>query len=180
MNGPGATPTDQQSPISSDDVAAIHALHAAYWARTDGTDAGAPEDLFSDDAMFILGNLTLSGRAEIAAFFRQRHAAQAATGRVTRHIAAQLQLSGLANDRVATKCVVLAMAGHGALPITASPPSVADFDDVCVRLPGNVWRFERRVANSVFAGPEAPAFARDPAASASAPTTPASQRIEEC
>lgn len=178
MNGPGATPTDQRSPpssIASDDVAAIHALHAAYWARTDGTDAGAPEDLFSEDAQFILGNLTLSGRAEIAAFFNQRHAAQAATGRVTRHIAAQLQLSILANDRVATKCVVLAMAGHGALPITASPPSVADFDDVCVRLPGNMWRFERRVASSVFAGPEAPAFARVTAAGTSGST-----RNEEC
>ncbi|WP_068077752.1 nuclear transport factor 2 family protein [Novosphingobium lentum] len=175
MNGPGATQADQQSPISSDDAAAIHALHAAYWARTDGTDDGAPEDLFSDDALFILGSLTLSGRAEIAAFFRRRHAAQAASGRVTRHIAAQLQLRGLAKDHVATKCIVLAMAGHGALPIAASPPSVADFDDICVRLPGNIWRFERRVANSVFAGPEAPAFARDPAA-----PTPEPTRKDEC
>ncbi len=178
MNGPGTTPTDQQSSakaITGDDVSAIHDLHATYWARTDGTDTGVPEDLFSDDALFILGNLTLSGRAEIAAFFRQRHAAQAATGRVTRHIASQLQLSGLADGRVATKCVVLAMAGHGALPIMASPPSVADFDDVCVCLPGNIWRFERRVANSVFAGPEAPTFARDPATSTSGPT-----RKEEC
>ncbi|MES2787944.1 MAG: nuclear transport factor 2 family protein [Pseudomonadota bacterium] len=178
MNGPGATQADQRSPqcsFTSDDAAAIHALHAAYWARTDGTDAGLPEDLFSDDALFILGNLTLSGRAEIAAFFRRRHAAQAATGRVTRHIASQLQLRAMANDRMATKCVVLAMAGHGALPITASPPSVADFDDVCVRLPGNIWRFERRVADSVFAGPEAPAFARDPAA-----PTPEATRKDQC
>ncbi len=161
-SSPGFRPA--ASGMASQDEAAIRDLHATYWARTDGTDTGRPEDLFSDEAVFVLGSLTLTGRDEVAAFFRKRQADQTAAGRVTRHLASGLQLRLVSDGRVETKCTVLAMAGFGSLPIVSSAPSVADFIDVCVRLPGDEWRFERRSATSVFVGPEAPSFAHSPTA----------------
>lgn len=148
------------SSLTREEDGAIRRLHGLYWARTDARDDGPPQDLFCEAAVFTLGNLTLSGKAEIAAFFRQRQSMQEASGRTTRHLSAELMISPLSDGRVATRSTVLAMAGSGPLPIAATPPSVADFEDICVRQANGAWLFERRSAVSIFAGPQAPRFAQ--------------------
>ena len=140
--------------------AAIRRLQADYWARVDYLDPAPPEDLFTDDCVFELGTLTLTGRAELAAFFGRRKETTAASGRVTRHLSANVRLRLLSEGRVAVSTTVMVMTGYGPLPISASVPSVGDFDDICVRGDDGVWRFERRAATSVFAGADAPAFAK--------------------
>ncbi len=150
--------------LTREDETAVRDLHATYWARTDGRDPAPPEELFSDDALFALGSLTLRGRDELTVFFRKRQSDQEASGRITRHLSAGLTLRLLADGRIATASTVLAIAGYGPLPILSSAPSIADFKDVCVRQADGRWLFERRSAMSVFAGPEAPGFAQRPAA----------------
>ncbi len=151
--------------LAQEDEAAVRDLHTTYWARTDGRDPSPPEDLFSDDALFQLGSMTLRGRDELTAFFRKRQSDQEANGRVTRHLSTDLTLRLLADGRVATASTVLAIAGYGALPAPSSVPSIADFNDICVKHTDGRWLFDRRSAQAVFAGPQAPSFARGPAAS---------------
>lgn len=138
---------------------AIHRLQTDYWARVDYLDDAPPEDLFTEDSVFELGTVVLRGRAELAEFFRRRGEASAAAGRVTRHLCANLRLRPLERDVVEVSSTVIVMTGYGALPVASSMPSVGDFEDLCV-LSGGEWRFRRRKATSVFAGPDAPVFAR--------------------
>lgn len=148
---PALTPTDE---------AALRALQAKYWARADARDPNPAADLFCEDAIFVLAGTTMRGRAEIAEFFDRREAANVASGRVTRHLAAPPVLQLLPDGTVTVSSTVLAMAGSGALPIVAALPSIADFEDVCVRQPDGTWLFARRDATSIFLGPQAPGFAR--------------------
>ncbi len=144
-------PTDLES--------AIQRLQADYWARVDYVDRAPAEDLFTADSAFELGSLVLRGRAELAEFFRRRQEANAAAGRITRHLSTNLRLSPVDSQTVAVSTTVLVMTGYGPLPVAATTPSIGDFEDVCV-LTNGVWLFHRRKATSVFAGPDAPAFAR--------------------
>ncbi len=166
--------TAQPGVIDPADEAAIRNLHATYWSRTDGRTNAPPEDLFCDDAVFVLGNLTLSGREKIVDFFRRRQSTQQENGRTTRHLSAELMLRPLSAGQVITTSTVIAMAGSGPFPIAASPPSVADFEDLCVRQANGRWLFQRRVAVSIFAGPEAPRFARS-----AATTSPIEEKVDE-
>ncbi len=138
---------------------AMHRLQADYWARVDYLDAAPPEELFTDDSVFELGAITLRGRTELGEFFRRRREASDAAGRVTRHLSANLRLLRVEPESVEVATTVLVMTGYGAWPATSSIPSVGDFQDLCV-LSGGHWRFRRRRATSVFAGPDAAPFAR--------------------
>lgn len=139
---------------------AIGRLQADYWARVDFLDPDPPEALFTQACVFELGSMTLNGRAEVGAFFRRRQETAASTGRVTRHLAANLRVRPIDGRTAAASSTVLVMSGYGALPIISEVPSVGDFEDVCVLEPDGVWRFDRRRASSIFAGPDAPAFAQ--------------------
>ena len=139
---------------------AVRRLQADYWARVDDLDPAAPDALFTDDCVFELGSLTLRGRGEIAAFFRRRQEQSAASGRVTRHLPANLRLDLVDARTVSAFSTVMVMSGHGPLPIASGLPSVGDFEDLCVRADDGRWLFARRKATSVFAGPDAAAFAR--------------------
>ncbi len=140
--------------------AAIRRLQADYWARVDYIDDAPAEDLFTDDSVFELGTLVLRGREALAEFFRKRKEMTVSTGRTTRHLAVNLRLRALADGRVAAATTVMVMTGYGPWPMAASIPSVGDFEDVCARGADGVWRFEHRKATSVFAGEDAPAFAK--------------------
>lgn len=146
--------------ITPDQSSALRELQAGYWALVDGRERGNPAELFTADAVFELGTLRLSGRAQIDEFFRSREAVALRDGRVTRHLPSDVRLRALAADRVVATSTVIVMAGHGPLPIASVLPSIGDFEDLCVREADACWRFAHRRATSVFAGPEAPGFAR--------------------
>ena len=149
---------------------AIRRLKADYWARVDELDPAPADALFAEDCVFELGSLTLRGRGEIAAFFRRRQEQNAASGRVTRHLAANLRLDIVGPDEVAVFSTVLVMSGYGASPIDSGLPSVGDFEDLCIRADDGRWLFAGRKASSVFAGPDAAPFAK------AAPTIPQGKR----
>ncbi|HEY1963037.1 MAG TPA: nuclear transport factor 2 family protein [Rhizomicrobium sp.] len=140
--------------------AAIAQLQSVYWARVDDVDPLPPEELFTDDSVFELGSLILTGRAALAAFFDQRRQDNAAQGRTTRHLSANLRIRPIDAERVEVFSTVLMLSGNGEWPIPSVLPSIGDFSDVCVRGTDGSWRFERRKASSVFAAPNAASFAK--------------------
>ncbi len=153
--------TDKLEPI-------IRRLQADYWARVDFIDPAGPEDLFTKDSTFELGSLVLHGREELGTFFRKRAETSRATGRTTRHLGVNLRIELLDERRLAASTTVMVMTGYGDWPMASGLPSVGDFNDVCVLEADGCWRFQRRTAASVFAGPDAPAFAQGPTASGGA------------
>lgn len=139
---------------------AIQRLVADYWLRVDDRDSEPAEHLFTQDCEFHLGNIVLRGHKELGAFFSKRRADYIAAGCTTRHLCTNFRAKALNPDRVLVSTSVLAMAGNGPWPIVTSLPSVADFEDICVRQDGRGWLFQSRIAKSVFLGPAAPQFAR--------------------
>ena len=145
---------------AANDVTSIHNLVASYFARVDRPGLDRAADLFAKDAEFVLGNMTLRGRAGIAAYFEERNRAQATSGRTTRHFVGGIELTTIDGARMAGRMTTVVFAGEGTLPLPAVVPStIGDFDDIYVRADGN-WLFERRVAAVVFIGGNAPAFAK--------------------
>jgi len=138
----------------------IQRLQSEYWARVDFLDPRPPEELFTADSEFHLGSLVLKGRGDLGAFFRQRRETSVANGRTTRHLSANLRVSSLGAGRAIASTTVLVMTGYGGFPIESGAPSIGDFEDICVLGADGQWLFERRKATSIFAGPDAPSFAR--------------------
>jgi len=147
-------------PATDQVIAAISRLQADYWARVDYLDDAPAEDLFTPDCVFELGSLVLQGRPQLSEFFRKRKQASMASERRTRHLSANLRVLHVEELRVTVTTTVWVMTGYGPLPIASQLPSIGDFEDVCVLAADNRWLFERRKATSVFAGPDAPPFAR--------------------
>jgi hypothetical protein len=139
---------------------AIQHLVTDYWLRVDARDPQPAEDLFTTDASFQLGSLSLQGREALRAFFSKRLADFAASKRTTRHFCANFRAIAVGTHQVRVSTTAMQMAGNGPLPLASSLPSVVDFDDLCTFDEGFGWRFQSRVATSVFLGPEAPTFAR--------------------
>jgi hypothetical protein len=148
---------------------AIQKLLTDYWLRVDYRDESPPEDLFTADCQFALGTLILRGRPMLAEFFRQRRADHIASSRTTRHFSTNFRARTVGTNRVSASSTVFAIAGFGPWPIESALPSVADFDDICVMQADGCWLFESRTATSIFAGPNAPGFAR------TSPSTPAAK-----
>jgi len=141
-------------------VVELQQLANAYWACADGTPEGIGE-LFTEDAVLILGSLSLTGRVAIEAFFRERAASMRTAQRTTRHVASNLLVTAVEERRARVRSTVLVYSGAGELPLPATAPSgIADFEDTCVRTESGRWQFEQRVGRTVFIGPGAPSFAR--------------------
>lgn len=144
------------------DLPVLLQLAANYWARADGDVEPPMAEIFTEDAVLVLGSLTLMGRAAIEQFFRERDAAQRATQRTTRHIACNHRAQALEGGRVRVRSTVLVYVGTGPLPLpSGAPAAIADFEDVCV--PGNAgaWLFERRAGRTVFIGAGVAPFAAE-------------------
>jgi len=147
--------------VVASDLVELQQLAAGYWARADGVADIPIRDLFTDDAVFILGSLTMTGRAAIDEFFRERDAMRLANQRTTRHVACNFLATPGGEGSVLVRSTVLVYSGVGTLPLPASAPSgIADFEDVCVRVQPGCWKFARRIGRSVFIGDGAPAFTR--------------------
>ena len=136
-------------------------LSARYWACADGDPSERIGDLFTADATFQLGSLSLAGREAIERFFSDRESAHRASARTTRHVACNHRIIAREDDRVVLCSTVLVYAGVGALPLESTVPSgIADFRDDCIKSGPGGWRFARRAGSSIFVGPAAAAFAR--------------------
>lgn len=141
-------------------VVELQQLAAAYWACADGM-PDAIGELFTEEAVLILGSLRLTGRAAIQDFFREREASMRAAQRTTRHVACNFLVTAAQEGRAQVRSTVLVYSGAGELPLPATAPSgIADFEDTCVRSASGRWQFEQRVGRTVFIGPDAPSFAR--------------------
>jgi hypothetical protein len=146
--------------LALDAELAIQHLVTDYWLRVDARDPRPAEDLFTENAVFQLGNLLLRGREELRAFFSKRLADLGASNRTTRHICASFRATSVDANHARVSTSALQIAGNGPLPLASSLPSVVDFDDVCTFDDSGRWLFQSRIAKSVFLGPEAPTFAR--------------------
>jgi hypothetical protein len=143
------------------DFMELQQLAADYWARADGDIGRTMEDLFTEDAVLVLGALHLSGRAEIGRFFDERDATQLANQRTTRHIGCNHRVSLIGENRALVRSTVLVYVGVGPLPLeSGAPAGIADFEDICVRGRLRPWLFARRAGRTVFVGPGAASFAR--------------------
>jgi hypothetical protein len=136
-------------------------LAADYWACADGDADKAIGDLFTDDGVLVLGKLTLTGRAEIERFFKDREVLQQASKRSTRHVACNHRIKLLDPGRARVRSTVIVYVGVGPPPLPSDAPAgIADFDDICVETQAGEWRFARREGRTVFVGPGAASFAK--------------------
>ena len=139
----------------------IAALVADYWLRVDRRSDDPVDELYLDDGVFSAGSVDLYGRAAIRDYFADRDQQQDVSGRLTRHIQLNLQLSMDSTDRVICRSTVIVFAGTGTPPLdTAVPSTIADADDVCVRCADGGWKFASRRLTPIFLGPTAAAFTR--------------------
>jgi hypothetical protein len=156
MRGPGIVDS-----LAYGEMAALLQLAARYWARADSDLSIVLDGIFTADATLQLGSLELQGLPEIERFFRERDVMQREAQRTTRHIACNHQLNALATDRIEVRSTVLVYVGTGPWPMqSATPSAIADFIDICVRIPAGPWRFARREGRTVFVGPGAATFAK--------------------
>jgi hypothetical protein len=143
------------------DFMELQLLAADYWARADGDLDRKLEDLFTPDAVLVLGTLHLSGREAIERFFLERDAKQLQSQRITRHIACNHRVSLVDENHALVRSTVLVYVGTGSPPLESGAPSgIADFEDLCVRARSRPWLFARRVGRTIFVGPGAASFAR--------------------
>ncbi len=158
--GPASESNGDQGVSPLDLVRLIH-LTSEYWLRADGVRQLPCCELFAESGELVLGSMHLSGRDAIDTFFRQREAAQRASGRVTRHVGANHVATAAGPGRVRMQSTVLVFSGEGSPPLPSSAPSgIADFEDICIHTPEGNWLFEKRVGRTVFIGAGAPSFAR--------------------
>lgn len=142
-------------------ASAVTRLVTEYFLRTDRPEFGDVAELFMPDGVLQLGATTIEGRDAIAAFFAERNGIQAASGRTTRHFSGPLAFRAHVSGAVKAHATVIVFAGTGALPLMSGPPSnIVDFDDVFARDQHGAWRFTRRKVTALFAGANAPSFAR--------------------
>lgn len=147
--------------LSAQDLADLQQLANRYWALADLTEDMPLAELFDPDAVFDLGTLKLEGLAAIEAFFARRADDMRASGRTTRHVAANFLALPEGRDRVRIRSTVMVYAGNGELPLEASAPSgIADFEDICTRRGDGRWHYHSRNGRTVFVGPNAASFAR--------------------
>jgi hypothetical protein len=108
-------------------------------------------DLFTENAVYTLGERRSEGRAAIEALF----VARAAIGvRTTRHIYSGLILDIRSASAAAGHSVCMAFAADAAPPIANTVPNlVADFVDEYVRDCDRKWRIARRDIKRTFFKP---------------------------
>ena len=150
---------DSRELVQPTDLLSLIQLAAEYWTRSDGVRNLPVCELFTESGVLVLGSLRIAGRESIDSFFQQREAAQRASGRVTRHIAANHIATVAGPNRALVRSTVLVFSGEGSLPLpSAAPSGIADFEDNCVLTAEGGWLFEQRVGRTVFIGAGAPSL----------------------
>lgn len=147
--------------LSPSDWTMLHQLCAEYWLRLDRILEQPVDELYIEDGEMQIGTLEKRGYAALAEYFSSRIAAEAANGRLTRHVMSSFFVELDGPDTAIVRSTVLVFSGSGALPLpSALPSSIGDFTDQCVRCTDGQWRFARRLGRPVFVGAGAASFVR--------------------
>jgi 3-phenylpropionate/cinnamic acid dioxygenase small subunit len=102
--------------------------------------------LFTEDALFVIGDLELQGRARIKDRYLERTVV-----RTTRHTYSGLRVSAVQGGRVRAWSTWVNYAANAAPPVDeVGVYVVADFDDVLTRCPDGRWRISERRIIPVF------------------------------
>ena len=139
--------------------AEIDAVLADWAWHLDHGDYDAVAELFTEDALFITGNVELRGRPAIKNRYTERVAA-----RSTRHTYSGLRVSPVAGDpgpaadgrpaRVRARSTWVNFAVNAPAPADdVGVYLVADFDDVLTWCAGDGWRISERRILPVFRDP---------------------------
>jgi hypothetical protein len=122
-----------------------------YWHDVDtnwGRNAG---DYYTDDAVFIGGTATYTGKAQIQAFYQWR---------IDRNVP-RAAIHGVSNFRVALDSptqatgtwYLLLYAADGVPPLPTHPPiHMSLVTDICVKGDDGKWRYKSRKFDTIFEG----------------------------
>ena len=130
---------------------ALEELNAAFAYHLDHNEIVPLVDLFTESAVYTLGERHSEGRAAIEALFVARGTMGV---RTTRHIYSGLILDIRSTLSVAGRSVCMAFAADAVPPIANAVPNlVADFVDEYVRDADRKWRIARRDIKRIFFKP---------------------------
>ncbi len=127
----------------------LYRLQVDYWYEVDRNYGRDAPGFYVPDGLFVVGSQRMSGRAEIAAFYRWR---EQRGDRTARHVVSNCRLKSWAADEAEFECVMMLYADDGVPVLPSQPPvMIADIVDRCVREEG-VWRFRSHILTPVFQG----------------------------
>ena len=131
--------------------AAVDALLSEWAWHIDHDDVAALMGLFTDDARYVAGRVTLQGKGEIEARYRARtrHGV-----RTTRHVYSGLRLTEVTPSTVRATSTWVCYAANAPAPVDgARVYLVADFVDRLRHCADGRWRLAERTIVDVFREP---------------------------
>lgn len=117
-----------------DPVNAIHNLYAAYGFAVDDRSVSAFGDLWTEDAVFQIGDRQLVGRAVIASLMNAPHPSY--------HFVSNIQVLDVSDDVVKTRAYYSVVGREGAL--AGITTGFGRFYDTAVRDSEGTWRWSYR------------------------------------
>ena len=139
--------------ISAQDVtemrASIEALNAEFAWLIDHKDGAGVTDLFTAGGVYDMSNRLYRGHAEITGFYDSR---KARGRRAARHVFTNLRLVPESPARASGTVILTLYACDGEPPYPTAAILIADYNDIYVREPDGVWRYEYRTIVPVFGG----------------------------
>jgi hypothetical protein len=119
------------------------------WRDIDLNGGCRAHEWYVPDGTLTFDQHTIHGQDAIAATYLKR---RSGTGRVARHVAANIAAETVDDQTVRVYSIVVLFAGNGTPPLPAvTPQLVGDVDDVFVRVEGQ-WRIKSRRISHVFMG----------------------------
>lgn len=139
---------------------ALTELEIDYWYDVDHNWGHTASTLYVPDGVFAIGDKTMSGVDEIAAFYRWR---EGRGDRTARHVVTNFRISERNGNRAKFQCIMLLYAADGK-PVLESRPAImlADVISECERDEKSRWRFVSHILRPVFMGGEAPTIPENP------------------
>lgn len=126
----------------------IDIVHA-MWRDIDLNGGRKAHEWYLPDGTLTFDQHTIYGRDDIEATYLKR---RSGTGRVARHVAANVAAEPVDGQTVRVYSIVVLFAGNGTPPLPAvTPQMVGDVDDLFVR-DGRRWLIRSRRINNVFIG----------------------------
>jgi len=143
----------------ADVLHALTALEVDYWHDVDHNWGRTASTLYVEGGVFAIGDKTMSGREEIAAFYRWR---EGRGERTARHIVSNFRLGAREGNRARFECILALYAADGR-PVLESRPAImiADVVSECERGADRRWRFVSHLLRPVFMGGEPPTIPPD-------------------
>jgi SnoaL-like domain len=119
----------------------------AMWRDIDLNGGCRVHEWYVPDGTLTFDRHIIHGRDAIAATYLKR---RSGTGRVARHVAANVAAEAVDNQTVRVYSIVVLFAGNGTPPLPAvTPQLVGDVEDLFVRVDGQ-WLIKSRRISHVF------------------------------